>query len=164
MTEPDPSETHPLTCVNHDHGGNICEWCIALTNNFRCFSASTNALTIVVSSLSANLLNLCWDYDALKEQNLHNYNLLQAAMTAHRVGLTDETYRVEWQLEQDLNVCRDLNSDLLHRLDNLNLEIASLCLKNEAYVCKEQNQDDQNKDDKVIEWGRKRPCFDNLSP
>jgi hypothetical protein len=135
-----------------------------LTNDLRRFSASTNVLAIIVSSLSTDLLNLCWDYDALKEQNLHNYNLLQAAMTAHRVGLTAETYWVEQQLEQDLNACRDLNSDLLHWLDNLSLEIASLRLKNEAYERKEQKQDDKKKDDKVIKWGRKRPCFDNLSP
>jgi hypothetical protein len=63
-------------------------------------------------------------------------------MNAHRLGVTNETYNIEQQLEQDLNACWDLNYDFLHRLDNQNLEITSLCLKNEAYECKGQKQDD----------------------
>ncbi len=125
MTEPDPAKQPPLTCAN-DHDGNTCELCIALTaslNNRRC-------------------LNLCREYDALYEQNLRNHNLIQAAMNAHHLGVTNETYNVEQQLEHDLNTCWDLNYNLLHRLDNQNLEIASLCPKNEANECKGQKQDD----------------------
>ncbi len=84
-------------------------------------------------------------------------------MNAHCLGVTNETYSAEQQLEQDLNACWDLNYNLLYSLDNQNLEIASPCLKNEAYECKGQRQDDQKQDDKAIEWGRKRPRFENLS-
>jgi hypothetical protein len=125
MTEPDPAKQPPLTCAN-DHDGNICELCIAL----------------MVSLNNRCCLNLCQEYDALYEQNLRNHNLLQAAMNAHHLGVTNETYNVEQQLEQDLNACWDLNYNLLHRLDNQNLEIASVCLKNEAYEYKGQKQDD----------------------
>ncbi len=52
-----------------------------------------------------------------------------AVMAAHRLGSIDEAWRVERQLKQDLNKCVNLNIDLLQRLDNQNLVIASLCKK-----------------------------------
>jgi hypothetical protein len=111
------------------------------------------------------LFNLHQKYDALDEQNSHNLNLLQAAMSTQRDGLTAETYSIEQQLEQDLDACWHMIYNLRHHLNDQNLEINSLCHKNEAYECKEQKQDDKKQDDKVIqEWGRKRPCFDDLSP
>ncbi len=76
------------------------------------------------------------------EQNHCNHNLLQAAMNAHCLRVTNETYNVEQQLEQDLNACWDSNYNSLHRLDNQNLEIAPLYLKNEAHEYKGQKQDD----------------------
>ena len=54
-------------------------------------------------------------------------------MAAHRLGSTDEAWRVERQLEEDLNACVNSNIDLLQRLHNQNLVIASLRQKNYAY-------------------------------
>ncbi len=138
MMEPNPAEHPPLTCAN-DHDGNTCKMWI---DDRRCLSASTNALAIIVSSLSTELFNLCREYDALDEQNSHNLNLLRAAMSAHHDGLTAETYSIKQQLEQDLDACWHMIYDLRHHLDDQNLEINSLCHKNEAYECKEQKQDD----------------------
>jgi hypothetical protein len=65
-------------------------------------------------------------YDVLSRVFTRTQNLLEAVMAAHCLGSTDEAWRVERQLEQDLNKCVNSNIDLLQRLDNQNLVIASL--------------------------------------
>jgi hypothetical protein len=116
MTEPDPAKPPPLTCAAND------------------LASTAGSLAIVVSNLSSELHMLCWSYDLLSRESTRMQNLLEAVMAAHRLGSTDEAWRVERQLEQDLNKCVNSNIDLLQRLNNKNLVIASsLRKKNDAY-------------------------------
>jgi hypothetical protein len=114
MTEPDPAKPPPLTCAND-------------------LASTAGSLAIVVSNLSSELHMLRRSYDLLSGEFTRTQNLLEAVMAAHRLGSTDEAWRVERQLEQDLNECVNSNIDLLQRLHNQNLVIASLRQKNDAY-------------------------------
>ncbi len=114
MTEPDPAKPPPLTCAND-------------------LASTAGSLAIIVSNLSSELHMLLWSYDLLSREFTRTENLLEAVMALHRLGSTDEAWRVERQLKQDLNECVNSNFDLLQRLDNQNLVIASLCKKNDAY-------------------------------
>ena len=57
-------------------------------------------------------------------------------MVAHCLQSNDESWLVEKQLQQELDECVNSNIDLLQRLDNHNLVIASLCKTIKAYECK----------------------------
>jgi hypothetical protein len=114
MTEPDPAKPPPLTCAND-------------------LASTAGSLAIAVSNLSSELHMLCRSYDLLSGEFTHMQNLLKAVMGAHCLGSTDEAWRVERQLKQDLNECMNLNIDLFQRLDNQNLVIASLREKIDAY-------------------------------
>ena len=114
MTEPDPAKPPPLTCAND-------------------LASTTGSLAIAVLNLSSELHMLCRSYDLLSRELTHTQNLLKAVMGAHCLGSTDEAWRVERQLKQDLNECMNSNIDLLQRLDNQNLVIASLREKIDAY-------------------------------
>jgi hypothetical protein len=107
MTEPDPAKPPPLTCAND----------LAFT---------AGSLAIVVSNLSCELHMLRWSYDLLSREFTCTQNILEAVIAAHCLGSTDEAWCVERQLKQDLNECVNSNIDLLQRLDNQNLVIASL--------------------------------------
>ncbi len=117
MTEPDPAKPPPLTCTN-------------------VFASTAGSLAIVASNLSSELHKLCWSYDLLSGEFTRTQNLLEAVMAAHCLGSINEAWRVERQPKQYLNKCVNLNIDLLQRLDNQNLVIASLRNKNDAYKCK----------------------------
>jgi hypothetical protein len=110
MTVLDPAKPPPLTYAND-------------------LASTTGSLAIVVSNLSSELHMLRRSYGLLSGEFTRTQNLLEAVMAAHRLGSTNEAWRVERQLEQDLNKCMNLNIDLLQRLDNQNLVIASLCKK-----------------------------------
>jgi hypothetical protein len=114
MTEPDPAKPPPLTCTND-------------------LASTAGSLAIVVSNLSSELHMLRWSYDLLSGEFTRTQNLLETVMAAHHLGSTDEAWLVERQLKQDLNEWVNLIIDLLQRLDNQNLVIASLCKKNDAY-------------------------------
>jgi hypothetical protein len=114
MTEPDPAKPFPLTCANN-------------------LSSTAGSLAIAVLNLSSELHMLRRSYNLLSGEFTRTQNLLEAVMAAHHLGCTDEAWRVERQLEQDLNKCVNSNIDLLQRLDNQHLVIASLCKKNDAY-------------------------------
>jgi hypothetical protein len=104
----------PLTCAND-------------------LASTAGSLAIVVLNLSSELHMLRWSYDLLSGEFTRTQNLLKAVMAAHRLGSTDEAWRVESerQLKQDLIEYMNSNFDLLQRLDNKNLVIASLHKKNE---------------------------------
>ncbi len=110
MTEPDPAKPSPIICAND-------------------LASTAGSLAIVVSNLSSELHMLRRSYDLLSGEFTRTQNLYEALMGAHRLGSTNEAWRVERQLKQDLNKCVNLNIDLLQRLDNQNLVIASLCKK-----------------------------------
>ena len=97
----------PLTCAND-------------------LASTAGSLAIVVSNLSSELHMLRPSYDLLSGEFTRTQNLLKAIMAAHCLGSTDEAWCVERQLQQDLNECVNSNIDLLQRLDNQNLVIASL--------------------------------------
>ncbi len=65
-------------------------------------------------------------FNLLSGEFTRTQDLLEAVMSAHRLGSTDEAWHVERQLKQDLNEYVNSNIDLLQRLDNQNLVIASL--------------------------------------
>jgi hypothetical protein len=114
MTEPDPANSPPLTCAND-------------------LVSTAGSLAIVVSNLSSELHMLRWSYNLLSGEFTCTQNLLKAVMAAHCLGSTNEAWRVERQLEQDLNQCVNSNIDLLQRLGNQNFMTASLRKKNDAY-------------------------------
>ncbi len=115
MTEPDPAKPSPLTCANY-------------------LASAAGSLVIVVSNLSSELHMFHRSYyDLLSGEFTCTQNLLEAVMAALCLGSTDEAWRVERQLKQDLNKCVNSNIDLLQRLDIQNLVIASLRKKNDAY-------------------------------
>ncbi len=107
MTEPDPAKPPPVTCAND-------------------LASTVGSLAIVVLNLSSELHMLCWSYDLLSGEFTRMQNILEAVMAAHPLGSADEAWRAERQLKQDLNECVNSNFDLLQRLDNQNLVIASL--------------------------------------
>jgi hypothetical protein len=97
----------PLTCAND-------------------LASTAGSLAIVVLNLSSELHMRCWSYNLLSGEFTHMQNILEAVMAAHCLGSTNEAWRVERQLKQDLNECVNSNIDLLQRFDNQNLVIASL--------------------------------------
>ncbi len=107
MMEPDHAKPPSLTCAND-------------------LASTPGSLAIVVSNLSSELHMLRWSYGLLSGEFTFTQNLLEAAIAVHCLGSTDEAWCVERQLKQDLNECVNLNIDLLQRLDNQNLVIASL--------------------------------------
>jgi hypothetical protein len=107
MTEPDHAKPPPLTCVND-------------------LASTAGSLAIVVSNFSSELHMLRWSYDLLSGEFTRTQNLFEAVMAAHCLGSTNEAWGDERQLKQDFNECVNLNIDLLQRLDNQNLVIASL--------------------------------------
>ena len=84
MTEPDPAKPSPLSCAP-DHA----------------FTAEL--LTIVVSALNGELHMLRQSYDFLYGELSCTQNLLKAVMTAHGLGSTNEAWRVERHIQQDLD-------------------------------------------------------------
>ena len=101
-----PPNQPPLTCAND-------------------LASTAGLLAIVVSNLLSELHMLRWSYNLLSREFTRTQNLLEAVMAAHHLGSTDEAWHVERQLKQDLNECVNSNFDLLQRLDNQNLVIAS---------------------------------------
>jgi hypothetical protein len=98
MTESDPAKPPPLTYTND-------------------LASTAGSLAIVVSNFPVNYtcfvgLTICCPENLL----------------ARRTFLRQSWQRIVWgvQLEQDLNKCVNSNIDLLQRLDNQNLVIASL--------------------------------------
>jgi hypothetical protein len=107
MMEPDPAKPPPLTCAND-------------------LASTAESVAIFVLTLSSDLHMLRWSYNLLSKEFACMQNLLEAVMTAHCLGSTNEAWRVERQLQQDLDECVNSNIHLLQRLDNQNMVITFL--------------------------------------
>jgi hypothetical protein len=85
LSEPNPAQPPPLTCAN-DH------------------ASTEESLAIVVSTLSNKLFLLYRSYNVLSQEFTCTQNLLEAVMVAYCLQSTNESWRVERQLQHLMNV------------------------------------------------------------